>query len=386
MAAAVSIFDPGHYRNARRPLLEAETLPPWCYTSEEFYQREVEQIFLKTWTFVGRGDEVATPGDFFVLDLFGESVIITRDDDGTVHAFANSCRHRGTRLLCDRGNLHTIRCPYHSWTYGLDGALIGAPAMGKTEGFKRADHGLIAIRLETWAGFIFINFDPEAEPLVQYLGDLPERFAPYAFENMVCVRRKEYALRCNWKIYLENAMEDYHTATVHHQSIGTQKTTVEETRGQWAAIHMPSERTIAVLPEDGTTFPHIPTLAGKPARGTFFTAIYPSTFFATTQDCMWWLQQLPQGATSTRVVIGSCFPRETVAREDFETVVQHYYRRWDTSLPEDNDISERQQAGLASRLSRPGRFCWREPIVHAIDNWVLDRVLEVGAPPSLEQA
>jgi choline monooxygenase len=375
MLHSTDIFAPEHYRHVRRPLLEAETLPVWCYTSPEFFSRELEMIFKRTWAFVGREDELANPGDYLAMEMFGEPLIVLRDKQGALRAFANTCRHRGTVLLQGKGNCRAIRCPYHSWTYALTGELISAPGMRKTVGFDPAENGLIPVRLETWEGFVFVNFRDEAEPLLEYLGDLPDRFEPYRFRDMLCVRRKEYDLACNWKIYIENAMEEYHTPTVHNKSIGSQKTTREDTKGQWDAIHMPCERTIAVLPNEDTPFPAIPSLRGKAAEGTYFTVIYPSTFFATTFDCMWWLQLFPLAADRTRVVIGSCFPRETVTRPDFDTVVQKYYRRWDAALPEDNDISEKQQAGLASSRSRPGRFSIKEPVVHAIDNWVVDRIL-----------
>jgi hypothetical protein len=105
-------------------------------------------------------------------------------------------------------------------------------------------------------------------------------------------------------------------------------------------------------------------------------AIYPQTFFACTQDTMWWLQQFPMGPDKTKVVIGSCFPKATTQRNDFQDTVKYYYKRWDKSLPEDNDISEKQQSGLQSSLSKPGRYSWHEPVVHDIAKWVLDRVLD----------
>src|SRR5262249_6786438 len=147
-------------------------------------------------------------------DLVGESVIVLRDLGGTIRAFANSCRHRGTRLLSGKGSCRAIACPYHSWVYRLDGTLIGAAGMEKTLGFDRAEYGLVPIRIESWAGFLFVNFDEGAAPLATQLGDLPQRFASYNLAEMVCTRRKEYDLACNWKIYLENAMEEYHTPTV----------------------------------------------------------------------------------------------------------------------------------------------------------------------------
>ncbi len=377
IAGTQSIFDPQLYRRVRQPMLAAEGLPPWCYTSPEFYDREVERIFRKSWNFIGRADEIAKPGDFMVFDLVGESIIVLRDGAGRLRGFANSCRHRGTRLLDGSGNCKSIACPYHAWVYALDGRLIASLGMEETLGFDPADYGLLPVRLEDWEGFLFVNF-AEGETLADYLGDLPERFAAYNFTEMVCVRRKEYDLACNWKLYVENAMEDYHTPTVHRKSIGLQKTLLEEGGvGAWDSIFMPASQTIAVLPEDlASAFPPIGGLSGKPAGGTFFTVIYPSTVFATTQDCMWWLQEFPLAPGRTRVSVGSCFPRATVARSDFAEKVEKYYRRWDKSLPEDNAISERQQAGLASRFARPGRLSVHEPAIHRIANWVLDRVLD----------
>lgn len=376
MSASPDVLDPSLYGPVRRPLLQASSLPPWCYTSEVFYRSEVERIFMRSWNFVGRVDEVASPGDFQVVDMFGESIIVLRGNDGELRAFANSCRHRGTRLLDGGGNCKAIVCPYHGWSFARDGKLVGARGMEQTEGFDKSANGLVPLRLSTWAGFVFVNFDGDAAPLIEWLGDLPERFRSYALDDMVCVRRRSYDLACNWKIYLENAMEDYHTPVVHRASIGLQKTVPEVTRGNWDAIFMAADATIAILPDDHTPFPHIATLEGRPAAGTFFTAIYPGTFFATTQDCMWWLQQLPHGPGRTTVVMGSCFPRSTVERTDFAEHVGKYYRRWDKSIPEDNAISERQQAGLGSALAASGRLSVHEPMVHAIGNWVLDRVLE----------
>ena len=377
MAAVKNIFDPDHYGNVRRTALEAETLPPWCYTSQAFYDREVETIFKKTWNFLGRADEVPNHGDYMTFDLFGESLIILRDKAGAVRAFANICRHRGTRLLDGCGNRRSITCPYHSWAYALNGDLIGAGGMEQTIDFDKAQYGLVPIRLETWNGYIFVTFNDDSESLADHLGNLPALLASHDLSNMVCVRRKEFDLACNWKIYLENAMEEYHTPTVHRQSIGKQATLRIDADGQWDGMHMPTDETIAVLKEDlGGAFPQIPGLDTRAAGGTYFLVIYPSTFFAVTQDCMWWLQLFPTGPGRTKLVAGSCFPKATVARDDFAEKVERYYYRWDKSLPEDNAISERQQTGLGSAFSTPGRLSIHETVVHDIANWVLDRTLD----------
>ncbi len=370
-----NILEPSLYEKARLPLAQAETLPRWCYTSAEFADAEVREIFRKTWNFVGRVDEVPSSGAYFTVDLFGESIIVVRDRANGIHAFANTCRHRGTRLVNGTGRCSAFACPYHSWTYALSGELIGAPGMEGVAGFAKADYGLIPVRLETWGGFMFVNLDRNGKPLLEHLGNAVDTFAPYNFENMVVTRKKEYDLACNWKIYVENAMEDYHTATVHRVSIGTQVCTREESIGEWDAVHMLAATTVAILPGEVSPFPYIPTLKGKSAGGTYFSVVYPNWFFASTQDCMWWLHVAPRGPKRCLVTQGSVFSRETSERPDFKQVVQKYYQRWDKSIPEDNAIAEMQQAGLESSFSQPGRLSLHEPVVHAMAQWVLDRVL-----------
>jgi phenylpropionate dioxygenase-like ring-hydroxylating dioxygenase large terminal subunit len=371
------LFDPATYAGVRRPLEEAETLPPHCYTSEAFYRREVLRIFMKVWNFIGRADRIPHPGDFFTLEFAGVPVVVVRDQDGQVRAHANSCRHRGALVAFGEGNCRAFKCPYHSWVYGLDGKLLAAPEIDRTRHFAFDAFGLVPVRLELWAGFMFINFDPAAAPLADWLGDLPEQLGSYGFDDMVCTRRKEYVLDCNWKVYVENAMEAYHVATVHRSTLQKQKGRMAEqqpTRGEWIALWKEHEGSRALLTGD-VGFPFIPSLQGRAATGSWYPLIYPSTMFGATKDCMWWLEMHPLSVSQTRLIVGSCFPKSTVARPDFEEVVQRYYKRWDISIPEDNDISAIQQRGLASPLARPGRLTYLEPLVHDLGNWVLDRVL-----------
>lgn len=372
-----SIFDPQHYVGVRKPLEHAETLPPWAYISEQFFRREVETIFMKEWNFLGRADRIPNSGDYFAVTFAGVPVIVIRGKDGGVRAFANTCRHRGAAILQGEGNCKAIRCPYHSWSYDFDGTLIVAPEMEQTAGFRMEDYPLVPIRLEQWAGFIFVNFDHEARSLKDFLGDLPEVLESYHFEKMTCVRRKEYEIASNWKIYVENAMEAYHVSTVHRSTLSRQKgvfPTVEPAQGEWMALHKEHEGTRALLTGD-TGFPRIPTLEGKAAKGSYYPLMFPSTMFGCTVDCMWWLELHPISPSRTRLIVGSCFPDDIIAREDFDEIVRRYYKRWDISIPEDNEISAMQQIGLSSPFSRPGRLSYAEPLVHVFNNWVLDRVV-----------
>ena len=382
MSAETEIFDPRHYQAVRRPLLDAETMPAWCYTSDAFYRREVERIFQKVWNFIGAADRLRDPGDYFTINFAGVPIIVLRDTEGELRAFANSCRHRGSALLEGSGNCRLIACPYHSWSYHLDGSLAGAPEMHRTHDFDPAEHALVPIALDTWGGFLFVNFDPNAAPLADYLGDLPERVAPYRLAQMACARRKEYVMECNWKLFVENAKESYHIATVHRQTINKYASArssgywIEETKGQYCTTFAQHEGSMALLKGD-SGFPPIESLEGLPeAGGTRAPLIYPSTYLACTIDCAWYLELHPLGPSRTRLIHGALFPKDRLVRNDFQDVAKNYYKRWDITIEEDIVASERQQRGLDSPFARAGRFSYREPLVHEIDNWVLDRVLD----------
>lgn len=376
MQQSLDIFDPAHYASIRRPVAEAGQLPPWCYTSEEFYRREVETIFRKCWLLLGRADHIPNAGDYFTDEVVETPLIIMRGRDGRLRAFANSCRHRGAKLLSGEGHCAShIVCPYHSWSFALDGRLAAAPGMQGVKNFDLADYGLTAVRLETWGGFVFVNFDDGAPTLLSYLGDLAPMLESYDFASMVCTRRQPYNLGCNWKLPVENGLEDYHTATVHRRSIGTQTLEILNGEGNWEVGFFATERSIGTLPGETAALPWIPTLSGRARQGTHFTLVYPCAKFACNQDGVFWSQLYPRSPSRTDLVVGFAYPRSTVARPDFEEIVAKYYHRCDTSIPEDNEIAEVQQRGLTSPLARPSRVSLQEPIVNYFANWVLDHVL-----------
>jgi choline monooxygenase len=386
MVAAPDIFSSHVYEKVRLPALEAEPLPAWCYTSQEFHQREVEQIFFKCWNFIGRAELIPNPGDYMSLTFVGVPIFVMRDMSGVIRAFANSCRHRGSRLLWGEGNCKAIICPYHSWTYRPDGRLSGAPGMQQAVGFKLEDHGLVPIQLESWKGFIFIKFTTGGESLKDHLGDLPEQLGSYNFADMVVTRRKTYNVACNWKLYIENQNEGYHVRTVHFNSLfgprygknaahSATPVTHPKTRGNWMNIHLALKGTEGVKRGETTTFPPIKGLTGRNAEGTNFIQLFPSTFIVCTLDCMWLMECRPDGPGRTEVVVASCFPKSTVERADFAVQAQKYYDRLDESHPEDNAACERQQEGLSSPFSKVGRLSHLEVGVHSIAMWVMDRVL-----------
>ena len=359
---------------------DACSLPAAAYTSAEFFGAEMEHVHRRGWFFLGRADEVPSPGDYRALDTVAGPVLLVRDTAGELRAFANCCRHRGSRLLEGSGNRRAIVCPYHGWGYRLDGSLAGAPDMEGVPGFRAEAQGLLPIRMESWKGFIFLTLDEAAPALAAVLGNLPEVFASHGLADMVCTWRAELDARCNWKLLVENAMESYHTGYIHATTVGAQKSIDIETTGDWECLQVLDDRSVAVLGDAPPPFPPIEGLSPEARRGTYFSLILPATQFALAQDSMWWLQVRPVAADRSILSLGGCFPRSVAARADFEAKARPYYDRWLRVAEEDVGMLEIQQVGLGSALYRPGLLSWREALVERIDRWVMERIPEAQQP------
>jgi choline monooxygenase len=383
MPESASIFSPERYQDIRVAPMQAAGLPFHAYTSPEWYEREVERIFMKEWIFACRIEDLPNPGDYYYFEFINEPIVIARGKDHEVRAFSASCRHRGTPIVSESGSCKVFRCPYHSWSYALDGTLLGGPPeMQETENFDKSAYGLISIRSGVWDGFVYITLNPAAPSLEEYLGDLPEKLAPYNLSDMRVAWRTRFDLRCNWKIYVENAMEEYHVATVHLKTI--QETLpmsnwgIDDSHGEYMPMYGRMKGSLALL-KGSEGFDEIPTLGEKERNGSYIILSNPNTMYGFTVDTCWWLQILPVGPEETTVNVGACFPTAAFERPDFEETAAPYYERLRTTLAEDNAICELQQKGVRTRLNyRVGRISYRELLVHSIANYVLDRV--VGKP------
>src|SRR4051812_23620957 len=204
----------------------ARTLASRFYTEPSILEIEKSKIFRKTWQLVGTLDQpcgeldgtsrtIADPETFLTAELAGEPIVIVRDKQGTLRAFSNVCRHRAGPIASGSGCKNVLRCGYHGWTYTLDGRLIGTPDVDGVEFFDRTTMGMFPLRVETWEKFIFVNFDPEAEPLSAYLGDIPQQARGFQFDGLHRVERRDYIIDCNWKVYVDNYLEGYHIPIAH---------------------------------------------------------------------------------------------------------------------------------------------------------------------------
>jgi choline monooxygenase len=196
-------------------IARAWTLPARLYTDPAVRQEEQEKIFARTWQVVGRHEQVAKPGDYFTTEVAGEPLLVTRDSGGELRGFYNVCRHRAGPPAAGCGSRKLFRCAYHGWTYTLEGKLLNAPEFEGVEGFRPEDFTLAPVRAEEWAGLVFLNLDPQAQPLIQSLRELPGQAARFGLERMKLYERRTYDMKCNWKTYVDNYLEGYHLPSVH---------------------------------------------------------------------------------------------------------------------------------------------------------------------------
>jgi len=206
-----------------------QSLPSSWYYSDEIYALEKERIFCREWLCVAREEELPAPGDFRILDILGESIILVRNRQGALRAFYNVCRHRGSRLcrtdagapagMAVQGGMiagRSILCPYHQWAYDLDGRLVAAPHMGGVPGFDKAAISLYPVGVDSWGGFIFVNLTPgDAAPFTTQLGGIPERTRRYPLAELRIGHSITYQVAANWKAICENYNECYHCGGVH---------------------------------------------------------------------------------------------------------------------------------------------------------------------------
>ena len=355
------------------PAESSPTLPPAAYRDAGALAAERDALFLEGWIGIGRADQWRAAGDYRALDVGGVPVLVLRDRAGGLRAFANACRHRGSMLLEGAGNVARVVCPFHAWTYGLDGALEGAPRMARAAGFDAADHGLVAFRAEERAGFAFVRLDGGEGGIDARLGDFEAVHAPWPLASLVTTRRRELEVGCNWKLFLEVFNEYYHLPCVHGGTFGSiygEPDPPDEAEGAFVSQFGVTEGSGGLTRSDQKHgLPAMPGLTGRPGRGVRYTWVYPSMTFAAGAEAVWVYEARPLAPDRCHVVMSVCFPPETIAGAGFGAKAARYYARMDAALEEDRVALERQQAGLTSPFARQGRFGDLEPGVARFAFW-----------------
>ena len=331
--------------NTSVPFERARAMPTEVYTEQSFVDAELEQIFRKDWYCVGRADALSKPGDYVSCELADQPIVVLRDRDGDLRAMSNVCLHRMSTLLQGRGNTKTIVCPYHAWTYNLDGRLRGAPAMTLNEGFCKDQYALPQVRCEEWLGWVFVCLDPDAEPVSSQLSEVAQMIEGYNMANYSEAFYEEHVWDTNWKVLAENFMESYHLPVCHAGTIGglsrledmicppgheafNYHTILKDETLRIAMAHPDNER-----------------LEGEERRTTYLLAIYPSLMITLTPGYFWYLSLHPKGPGQVHIRFGGGMSNDFASDEDAQDNFKELKTLLDEVNVEDRGCTEKVYHG-----------------------------------------
>jgi Rieske 2Fe-2S family protein len=354
-----------HVRNDREPWRPRPTLAGSDYTSWDVYRQEREKIWWGDWVCAGRTEEIANPGDYIVRDIAGESVFVTRNGGGELRGFYNVCSHRGTKFVDDiEGTGHVKKafvCPYHAWTYDLDGSLIGSPNVKEDEFFDRAAFPLHPVHVDSYAGFLFVNLTTGTpRPLMEALTDGAETitaFERFKMEELRVGVRIVYEVAANWKIVVENYNECLHCPQVHPELVQVVplfrfgEVWDEEIRDD--GNRMVGGATSFTI-SGASELPRFPGLEPDDYEMYYGTYEFPNLMLNLHPDAGMYYIGYPKGPNHTQVVSEYLFRPETIAGPDFkpEPVVE----LWDLISKQDWDVCQRAQTGVGSRAFTTGVY------------------------------
>jgi Rieske 2Fe-2S family protein len=354
----------------------ALTLPAEYYVDVNYFKREMDALFGRMWICAGRTEQVERSGQFFVREVVGESLIVTRSPSAEVRAFYNVCRHRGTKLCPEMTGVFagSIQCPYHAWTYDLDGRLIGAPHMDEVPHFRKEEYPLHQVHADVWDGHIFLNLSSDPGALGAQLADLPAKFRPWQMEQLRLGHRIVYDVKANWKLLIQNYSECLHCPNLHpalnklsHYLSGEN----EPLRATYMGGRMDLRPGVATLSMDGTCpREFLPGLSEGDQRRVYYYAIFPNMLLSLHPDYMLVHTLWPMAPDRTVNICEWHFHPQTLATAGFTAADAIEF--WDMTNRQDWHVCELSQAGIGSRAYTPGPYSNREDLLYAFDRMIVE--------------
>lgn len=359
---------------------EAESLPPACYVDPDFFAFEKETMFFREWLCVGRESWVKQPGEYFTVTHVGEPLIITRTREGEIAAMSAVCQHRGMLVAEDCGRVNTLICPYHHWVYSLTGKLVAAPAMEKTQNFDMEKFNLPRLRVETWQGFIFVNFWEDAPALGPQLAPLNEVVANYDLPNLDGPRPDAPTrFNWNWKVMFENNNDGYHANRLHqglHDHIPSSLASFPELPAESAGYYRINGTTIpdaAFNPTLKALFPTFPKLTEKEHSQVLFVNVPPTLSLVMNTDSVLYLTIFAESADYHSMGIGTLVKPETLKDSWFDKLMNVSGETVADIVAQDQHVDEMVQIGLKSKFAPRGRYSWQEGAQRQLNLWLVDR-------------
>lgn len=356
------------------PFERARAMPTDVYTSQEFVDAELEHIFRKDWFCVGRVDALAKPGDYVSCELAGQPIVVVRDRAGDLRAMSNVCLHRMSTLLEGRGTTRAIVCPYHAWTYNLDGKLRGAPAMALNEGFCKDAYTLPQVRCEEWLGWVFVCLDSSAPPVAQQLADVEQMIAGYDMANYTETFYEEHVWDTNWKVLAENFMESYHLPVCHAGTIGglsKLEDMICPPGGAAFNYHtILKDETLDIA----MAHPSNTRLHGDERRTTYLLALYPSLMITLTPGYFWYLSLHPKGAGQVQIRFGGGMSNDYADDPNAQENFTKLKTLLDDVNIEDRGCTEKVYQGLCSDAATPGHLSHLERPNYDFAHYLMARI------------
>jgi glycine betaine catabolism A len=363
-------LDQGELAQSLRPFGESRMLPRAAYVDPAVFGWEQQNFFGGGWLCAGRSDQLPEPGDQRAEATGQGSVLLVRGEDSTLRAFANSCRHRGHELLpCGKSAQHSaIICPYHAWTYSLDGQLRGAAGFRRRPGFDFGQWGLPQLPVTEWHGLVFVDASGGAAgSLTEALAKLDGIVAPYEPERLVTAGTHEYDSTANWKILTENYHECYHCPSIHPELCRVSPPKSGENYaddGAWIGGWMDLRDGMATMSLDGSS-------GGVPLRGldaqglrtVIYVNIFPNVLLSLHPDYVMTHRIMPLAANRTRIECSWAFAPEAVASDSFDP--SYAVEFWDITNRQDWAACEAVQRGLSSPFASPGPLSPDEDAVYS---------------------
>ena len=373
-------LDPEDLARSLRPFGYSTMLPAAAYTDQAVFDWVRRHVFAAGWVCLGREDELVTgPLTQQALTVGDVPVLLTRAD-GVLRAFANTCRHRGHELLGDgcTASGKAVTCPYHLWSYGLDGRLVAAPRMKDSPGFDPADNPLLPVPLEVWHGWVMVNATGTAVPLERYVGGMESLVAPYRPEALRLGGRHTYTLAANYKVIAENYHECYHCPSIHPElCVVTPPDSGDnwDLPGAWVGGSMDLKDFADTMSLDGRSLGV--NIDGADPRRVLYLGLFPNVLLSLHPDYVMTQRMVALAPDRTWVECSWFFPQEAFEKEGFDP--RYAVDFWDITNREDWSACESVQRGLASPHFRPGPLAPNEDAVH---QWVamLGRVYGGGTP------
>lgn len=370
-------FDLG---SVMRPVESARGLPNPFYVDPALFEAEKERLFFRNWAGLGFAGDVPGPGDARPVEFLGQPLLMLRDREGRLRVFQNVCRHRGMILVAEPCRIaRAIRCPYHSWSYELDGRLrttphVGGPGRNRHDAVKPEELGLVEVQSHEWLGVVFVNLDGSAPDFAEANADLLARWAefdrPLHHGGPQSSFRVEVA--ANWKLAVENYCESYHLPWVHPGLNSYSR--LEDHYHIEAPGRFSGQGTLAYRPmltEDGRRFPLVPGLSAKWDEGAEYVALYPNVLLGVHKDHVFAMLLQPRAPDRTVEHVGICYAGPEVAGKDWAAMREANARMWRDVFLEDVGVVEGMQKGRHALGFDGGRF---SPVMdgptHCFHDWV----------------